>query len=168
MPANPIVEYPQSGGMQLIQKITATAVASVTFTAIPQGFNNLRLVCNFGITSGANLVIVFNGDTANHYGFGLNFNSNGTPSASANFSLTQPQGIIGGAVGSAIVEIPSYANAPQGVTTVGTFAAITASSNLGGTANVTWTGTDVTSITLKDSGGSALFVAGSTFTLYGY
>jgi hypothetical protein len=153
----------------LIAKLTGAGTpASITFSSIPQTYTNLKLLGNFLITSGANLAITFNGDsTAAHYAYGLGFLNNGTPGGTQSQSSTHA--LIGASGGAVSVEIPSYtAGIAGGVNFTDSFSTMAiGSESLTGYGGGLWNGTDVTSLTLADSGGSALFTAGSVFSLYG-
>lgn len=153
----------------LIAKKTGTGTpTSITFSSIPQTYQNLKLMGNFVLTGGANLVANFNGDsTAAHYAYGLNYENNGSTGQTASNSSTHS--LIAGAQGAVEVEIPSYtAGVGGGVNFTGNFSAMTiGSATLSGAVGGLWNGTDVTSLTLADSSGTAAFTAGSVFSLYG-
>ena len=168
---NQIAFYPQTSGgsstMSLIQSITATSEASVTFSAIPQTFKNLKLVCNYSLASGTNLVMTLNSVTTSTYSFGLMFADANTAVASSGSS--QPYIEIAGFQGLVVLDIPNYAATPSfGVQSIGTFSQ-TGGALFTGTCSGSNAGiTSVTSITLSEISGTALFVAGSLFELYGY
>lgn len=153
----------------LIAKKTGTGTpTSITFSSIPQTYQNLKLMGNFVLTGGANLVANFNGDsTAAHYAYGLNYENNGSTGQTASNSSTHA--LIAGAQGAVEMEIPSYtAGVGGGVNFTGNFSAMTiGSATLSGAVGGLWNGTDVTSLTLADSSGTAAFTAGSVFSLYG-
>ena len=165
--ANQYVAVPAvAAAAVLIAKQTATSGTSISFASIPQTFTHLRLVGTFAITSGANLALQFNGDTTTaHYAYGLNLEDNGTPTAAASNSTTQI--LIGGAAGSVDITIQNYAASAGGTFLTGNFAAaIIGSLTEMGSGGGLWTGNGVTSILLKDSGGTASF-ASAEFSLYG-
>jgi hypothetical protein len=152
--------------VQLIQRQTVVGTpTTLTFSAIPQGFSNLRLVGNFS-SSGDNLVLGFNGDVTNgHYGWGLVFQNAGAAAAAAN--ETAASIFIAASAGAVDVAIPGYAAAPFGLPVTGTFSQVTiGSATLSGSSGGLWTGADVTSLTLSLNNGAAL-AAGSVFSLYG-
>lgn len=154
----------------LIAKITGSGTpTSLTFSSIPQTYQNLKLVGNFVLTGGANLAMRFNGDsTAAHYAYGLAYQQNTATGAVQSNSATQD--IVGANDGSVSVEIPSYTAGVGGrVTFNGQFAGffVIGSSTESGNTGGIWTGTDVTSLTLADTGGTATFTTPSVFSLYG-
>lgn len=193
MPANPIVEYPLSGGgslpaasaagqtlvssgagttytaqvpaISLIQEqILAAPAASITFSAIPGTFKHLKLVGQFNTASG-NLLIQFNGDsTTGHYSYQVSYGNTITPSTAFNASTTGI--LVGFPAGSVEVDIPGYTGSLQ-LNVVSKFAwCIAGGTNLfSGVGGGAWTGTlPVTSITLSTG---ANMTAGTIFSLYG-
>lgn len=175
-PANITTQVSNSGtnnsfdgvGNLIAKKTGAGTPATITFSSIPQTYQNLRLEGNFIITSGSNLAVIFNSDsTAAHYAYGLQYQASNTPGTLQSNSAAHA--IIGAATGIVTMDIPSYANATAGgVNFNGLFSTMTiGSSTENGHFAGLWNGTDVTSITFEDVGGSALFTAPSTFSLYG-
>jgi hypothetical protein len=163
-------QTPPATTMTLIQTITATAVNSLTFSAIPQTYKHLRLVCNYSMSTGNNLAINFNGDTtAAHYAYGLIEQITGSNQITQSDSSTHA--LLGPIVPTvAVLDIVRYAGASvTGVQLTGTFSSATIGSDTyTGTIGGAWIGTDVTSIALTEAAGAALFTVGSTFDLYGY
>jgi hypothetical protein len=77
---------------------------------------------------------------------------------------------IGASGGSVVVDIPNYKSpANGGINTTGAFGTMTIGSvTENGASGGLWNGSGVTSLTLVDSGGVALFTATGSFELYGY
>jgi hypothetical protein len=158
-----------AAGLQLISSKTMTGVeTSVSFPSIPQTYKNLKLVIQFNATSGANMTISFNGDsTSGHYAWGLSYQNSNTPNAAGSGS-SEVHGLVGGALGTIVIDIPNYKAAVPNVYYTALWAAfVLGGSNLSGSACGAWSGTDVTSIILADSG-AAVLASGSVFSLYGY
>lgn len=164
--ANQIAFYPQSsgsGGLTVIQSQTVAGTpTSVVFSAIPQTYKNLTLVGTFAENGGgSNLVMQLNGDTAAHYNSINTFGSGSAASGNTSTGVTSAVVAIGTA-GAIEINIPNYRVTALGIV----YFTAQGAGNAGSTTG-NWAGTDVTSITLFDSAG-ATFLAGSTFTLYGY
>lgn len=165
---NQIAFYPQTtggtGGLTLISKqVVSSAVAAVTFSAIPQAFTNLKIVGNFNITGGSLLAVAFNGSTST-YSFGLSYANVNTPAA---LSGTNTVGcVVAANVGSIVIQVPFYTASPLGINVTGTFSSSSASN--GASGGCLASATSVTSVTLQDVGGIATFATGSTFALYAY
>lgn len=178
MTANPIAQYPQGGGGGLTPalpaQVLAVAAASVSFANIPQNFTNLKLVMSVsGSGSDGNVQIQFNGDTGDNYDTQFLTGTGSTASASAASALTV--GLLGNLSGDAEfpnstsleITIPNYRSS--------TFWKAVFADNIEGGAiaqtriasGVNWHSTaPITSIVISSSSGN--FIAGSTFTLYGY
>lgn len=98
--ANPIVAYPLSSGgsgttpgQVLIQNQTVSAVASVTFSSVPQTYKNLLVLVTGDATGADNLVVQFNADTGANYSYNLQLNSNG--SSAPFYAFTSAGNVIG-------------------------------------------------------------------------
>ena len=148
-------------------KTVGTAVSSVTFTSIPQGYTDLVLVADaINATSVSVLGIRFNGDTTSNYSWTRMY-GDGTNAASDR-AATQTSGNIGATATTRnvnIAQIMNYSNA----TTYKTV--IARGNNAGGATSAVvslWRATPaaITSLTVVDVNGYN-FAVGSTFTLYG-
>lgn len=177
---NPTTSAWQAGnGQVLIQKqILSGTPASVSFTNIPQTFNQLRLICmarTSRVFAFDTLGFQFNSDTGANYTTLAYDNNNGTSNTFANVSLTRSEPVVvAGAsaatncVGSGIVDIAYYSNTTffkniNGTSLLGSLST-TQFTRVGGGV---WSNTNaITSITIFSTS-SANFVNGSIFTLYG-
>jgi hypothetical protein len=153
---------------QIASTTLGSAAATVTFSSIPATYTDLVLVI-WGNLSGNELGIQFNSDTGTNYGQTSLF-GNGTTAASTR--ITNYNGLgIGGIVSRSapsIVNIQNYSNTTTFKTCL-TRAEQTRSSVDGVVAFVgTWRNTNaITSIVVRDLGGSNNLISGSTFNLYG-
>jgi hypothetical protein len=146
-----------------------TALASVTFSSISNGYTDLVLVLNSIATAGApNTLLRFNGDTTSNYSYTY-FTGNGTAvdsvrSASQTSILTTFNGNPGASPNTNIIQILNYGNATTFKTVL-----IRASQAGVGTDAIAglWRKSPeaINSITLTTS--SSTYAAGSTFTLFG-
>ena len=173
MSTNPIATYPQSaGGLTLIQKQTlASAVASVTFSGIPQTFTHLKLVIS-SVTSvsaaSAPLEVTLNGDSGAHYFYNFITNIFGTSISagsvsSAAFAIMGDAGDNNASAAANEITIMGYAGSTFGKAMTGVCSSTT--QGVFSSAGL-WTQTAaVTSVTLAL--GSGTFTAGSIFSLYG-
>lgn len=143
----------------------------ITFSSIPAGYTDLRLVANSICTSSvlAGAIIQFNSDTSSNYSVTY-LSGNGSSAASSRASNQTSMEV--GTVSSAdwtttLVDIQNYANA----TTYKTCLARHANTGYATYAYVgLWRKTPeaINSITFTHTGGStAYFSTSSTFTLYG-
>lgn len=173
---NQIAFYPQSSGggsgaVTLISNTTlGSASATVNISAIPATFTNLMLVVNSELsgTSATELIFAqFNGDTAADYTNGYILNSTGTVTGSSSIDQTSIFiGTSGPNGGSIQAVISGYTSGIlKGVTSTSSCAAAGGLTQLqgGGIWNQT---AAISSILLTAAAGS--FVAGSTFSLYGF
>lgn len=151
---------------KLQQIVVSSPTLQVNFNNIPQNFTNLKLVANFNFTIGSNLVMQLNGITGDGYVYSLMFASAGEVQGStAEINYL----IVGGSAGNSIIEIPSYANSPNGILTTGMFSQYSGGINyVGSSMGSNPSITSVTSINLLEQDGTGIFAEGSTFTLYGY
>ena len=171
------------GSLVLIQsKILSAAAASVTFSNIPSGYQDLVLVVNGRVSDSAaaeHLDLQFNGDAGSNYlwqqvnGNGSTAGANGNGS-SAVTSLV-PCNIPGATApsndsGSCEISVPSYAATTFNKQVYSVAGYRSATGSAGSTA---WVGTGswestaaVTSLTATDDGGGN-WNAGSTFAIYG-
>jgi hypothetical protein len=146
-------------GMTLIQEIVlATSETSVTFSAIPQSFTNLRLICNIDSAeaSEAALNMTFNGDTTTaHYGYIQSTGSVGS----------EPFiGVASTGVGINDITIPNYTSSfPKRAVGVGNDPSLLITTGMGWTTDGTGA---ITSITINTQN-VANMLTGSTFSLYG-
>jgi hypothetical protein len=95
---------------QLIARQTPSGVGSVTFSSIPQYFQDLEIVIYGAVNTAQNYEIQFNGDTGNNYDRQYVEGSNATASASG--QLTGNSALIGSFGGTAgsqgVTYIPTY------------------------------------------------------------
>jgi len=168
-------------GQVLIQRVVlGGTTGTVTFSAIPQVFNNLRLTFITKVDAafgGANISLRFNGDTSAIYNCSITSGANSSTSNSISTSLNRIQfaGISMGASianypGSNVLDIPGYSNTTFYKTITGTAGAVTTTATDTITRNIagSWGNTAaITSITLLPDTGAGNFIAGSLFYLYG-
>lgn len=150
-------------------KTVTSAVASVTFTSIPQGYTDLRLVAR-GVSSGGDIDLSFrlNGDTGSNYSRTFLWGSGSAAGSGRNTNLsfgrlnygsywtTSNESVI-------LADFMNYSNA----TTYKTVLSRDNNSAIGVGANVNlWRSTSaITSIEIYTSAFN--IAVGSTFTLYG-
>ncbi len=169
-----------SGALTFIsQQTLGAAAASVTFSTIPQTYEDLILVVDAGSvlnngTTTAVLGLQFNGDTGNNYmftmlgtyGAGTGFSNNSAATNSMGVGLDNSSGTAGVPFSFNHIEIANYTSATR-KSAIGQFSGY--QGNVGilqGTASGNWTGTAaITSLTIVDRNGNN-FAAGSKFTLY--
>jgi hypothetical protein len=147
------------------------AAATVTFSSIPGTYTDLVLVmATTGTTSsGRDIVIQFNGDTASNYSFTALYGDGSAAGSTRGSSATSANldyyGYMDNSLSNRIISIQNYSN----TTTYKTFI---------GRANNAATGTDavvglwrstsaITSLLVKPASIGNEFASGSTFTLYG-
>jgi len=143
-----------------------TAVASVTFSSIPQTYTDLVLVVSHDVTADAISGIQFNGDTASNYsstyvwGQGTNVYSGRETSAASAFAF---YAAAASGFATAIIQVMNYSNATTHKTLLGR----ESDSAVEAMALVSlWRSTAaITSMVLLRRSGN--FATGSTFTLYG-
>ena len=156
-------------------KTLGTAVPTVTFTSIPQGYTDLVLVAQPAISSGNDnmRIRVGNGsvDTGSNYSYTA-LTGNGSTAVSARASnetsiLTDYNGYMQTTLGNntKIINFQNYSN----TTTFKTILTRSNNAPTGTDAMVSlWRSTAaINTMTLSISGGAANFVVGSTFTIYG-
>ena len=149
-------------------KVLASAVSSVTFNSISQGYTDLVIVASYTSTTGNNYPeIQFNGDTAANYSRTI-MSGNGSTATSArvpNENQASLGGITYGTTSNAMMTVTNIMNYSN-TTTYKTLITRNNVAAIGVEATVNlWRSTAaITSITYK-SGNN--FAIGSTFTLYG-
>lgn len=142
-----------------------SAVATVTFSSIPQTYTDLVLVFNGTDSSGTNAFRVqLNGDTATNYS-GTDLDGDGTSATSSRF--TSIDYIRGGGIsttnGTAILQFQNYSNTTTYKTVLGRYGTPASSSD---TWVNLWRSTSaISSILILIN--AVNYAAGSTFTLYG-
>lgn len=150
-------------------KTVTSAVSSVTFTSIPQGYTDLVIVCSVSSTATANILLRFgNGsiDTASNYSNTFVY---GTGSAAGSSRTSSQTSLYAGAVGASsefalsTIHIQNYSNATTYKTFLSRFAWI--SSAVYATVGLWRSTSAVNTLTLTSDGTN--FAAGSTFTIYG-
>lgn len=158
-------------------KTTASTVASVTFSNIPQVFHDLVLwITARTDRSGApvdNIYAQFNNDTTNNYaeagaynnrGVPTSFNSGGVTNKITDFSYAASGSSLTSEFGASWVWIPNYSSTTK--------RKVTASDNTGNTYNMHMYGywgnnTDGISTIKLGPGTGTNFYAGCVFSLYG-
>ena len=168
----------------IASQVLAGAVASVTFSAIPQTYHHLRLVCVVRSDRAATVIdqigAQLNGDTGAHYDvvevYGSNGSVQGNITVAASYFLAQQFSMPGasgtaGLVSSVVIEIPLYSGATfqKVIHSKGDYidGAIGSSDSTNSSQTATWrNGAAVSSITLFSTNG-ANFVTGCAFYLYG-
>ena len=156
----------------------ASPVATVTFSSIPQGYTDLKVVYSARVSAASvapdGLGVQFNGDTASNYKYNQLYGT-GNSGVGSNAGTTAFQfggqltgaSATGNTFGNGELYIPNYTSSNYK-----TSSCDSATENNSGQANVNlvanvWQSTAaITSIKLYDLG-STNFVTGSTFTLYG-
>jgi hypothetical protein len=158
--------------MKLIQAITLSSSAtSITFNSIPQTFTDLVIFSSARhSTATSSYVIEFNGSTTG-YARRQMFSTGAGSISSSNFTrdgVSADSGMAANMFGNSEVYIPEYTASVnksyqfQGVASTSPTGAFTAY------GSGTWTNTAaITSILIKPQDGTASFVTGSTFYLYG-
>lgn len=150
-----------------------SAQASVTFSSF-SGYTDLVVVCSVLMaTNNNNLKLQFNSDTGTNYSntwlsmYGTSSVQSGRQSSVAQVSIGLPTGFSSTNPGTAIINVPNYANTTTYKTVLYRMGAAAVGASDGEvTATVgLWRNTSaITSLTLT---GSTNIAAGSTFTLYG-
>jgi hypothetical protein len=146
-----------------------SAVNSVTFSSIPQGYTDLIIVTNVKSTSTENMSMIFNSDTGSNYSRTV-LSGNGSAAASARQSSvtsigTDYNGYFDGSDfnQAKTIQVMNYSNSTTFKTSL-----IRSNRAQSGTDAIVglWRNTNaITSITLGAN--SLNFVSGSTFSLYG-
>jgi hypothetical protein len=141
-----------------------TAVASVTFSSIPQTYTDLVLVVDADLTTGGHdLRLRFNSDTGTNYSRTVLYNGASTRNSNSNNIITPSFG--GSNSGSyCIINIMNYTNTTTYKTTIqrGGYVSAIDSATAGNWRNTA----AITAIECGNTG-STTWVVGSTFTLYG-
>lgn len=146
-----------------------TAVATVTFSSIPQTYTDLMLVAVYDLVSGGGSMNVrFNSDSSGNYGFTYLF-GNGSVAASgrtANATGVAAGRAASGGQGGGHTYIFNYSNTTTYKSALSRSYGLIASASPWFSAN-TWRNTNaITSITCSDES-SGNFAVGATLTLYG-
>ena len=172
-----------AGALTLLSSQTLTSpAATITFSAIPQGYRNLEIVAvgrNDSASSGDDSAYMqANGDTGPNYGRQYLYSSGTSATGAGQYSISNP-GIAlfpnGGAVasmqGQQHIDILGYSGTAFNKTAMATgtdFNSTTPASMTSYQIAWYWANTaPITSLTLQFPDG-ANFVAGSSFQLYGY
>ena len=153
-----------------------TSASSVTFSSIPQGYTDLKIVASTrGAQSGpaeANR-IHFNGDTTNTNYTGKRLLGSGSAASSDQTTVITPgffndlAGATANTFANSEVYIPNYVGSSSKSYSVDTATENNGTEAYMGFVAVRWSGTAaITSITFTPESGNN-FVANSTFTLYG-
>jgi hypothetical protein len=161
-------------------KILSSATSSITFSAIPQTYNNLKFVISARAnTSGGytNIMIGFNGSISNItwiglYGYGgggIGSNTNGSSRIASNANANSTTENV---FSNNEIYIPNYTSSyPKTISSDGVIESNDTSNNILGFDTDIWnpaTQAAVTSITFTCSAvPTADFIAGSSFYLYG-
>jgi hypothetical protein len=144
----------------------ASAVATVTFSSIPQTYTDLVLICiGFDTGGETNIPTQFNGDTATNYS-GTYLQGNGTAAVSGRISSTTSTqvGRIGASssnLGTTVAHFMNYANTSTYKTIISRGGAGTVFEWVG-----LWRSTSAITSMSFTAGGTS-FGIGTTFTLYG-
>jgi hypothetical protein len=151
-----------------------TTASSVTFSSIPQGYTDLKVVVSNRTNSGGvNIMgITFNGVTTG-YSF-RNLEGNGSAAASGGGTstggwagLVQPPSYTANTFSSNEIYIPNYTSSNNKSWSVDSTTENNATASYMELIAGSWSNTAaITSIAITDLGGNS-FVSGSTFTLYG-
>jgi hypothetical protein len=152
------------------KNVLGSNTSSITFSTIPQTFTDLVMIINGGDTGAVQPGIRFNGDSGSNYSR-QNLTGNGSTAygtGGQNDSLVQfgwDAYMTSAYSYLAIINVPNYTNTVTNKAVIGR----SNNANTGVTASVAlWRNTSaITSMTLLQSYGSDLFLAGTTFTLYG-
>lgn len=156
------------------EPITSTTLGSntgtVTFNSISGSYTDLVLVINSGATLAVDVLMRFNNDSTSLYSYTILY-GNGTSAASDRRSTTTQIYLNWGSSlptsisDNMIVSIQNYSNTTTNKT------ALVRHNNAAGSADAIvglWRSTSaITRIDLINAGSSGVFLAGSTFTLYG-
>lgn len=157
----------------ITKETVGTAVASVTFSSIPQMYTDLVLVCAARTTRAAtsdNVIVRFNSDTTAIYSSTNLFGDTGVGSARSSndtscfWSYIPSASQTAGRFGVATMNIMNYANTTTQKTTVSSSGNYAAQLEL--TANYYRSTSAISAITIL-SGTASNIAVGSTFTLYG-
>jgi hypothetical protein len=167
--ASPNGNISTNGSLTLIQSQVLTGTASsVTFSAIPQGYRDLKLIIQCS-SSGSFPYgkVQFNGDAASHYAWSWIYWSNTAQAAGASSDTSAEvfnAGFNSGTFAATQLDIFNYASATltKYMTALAYDSVQNTSDSIGGAWNET---AAITSIVLQPNSGN--FPSGSTFTLYG-
>jgi hypothetical protein len=148
-------------------KTVGTAVSSVTFTSIPQGYTDLVIVISGTQSADNTMGFQFNGDTASNYST-TRIGGDGSGAASTRWSNTTSgySFLQFTTQNTSILNIMNYSNAT-------TYKTVLSRSNNASNYIAAWvslwrkTPEAINSIKLLSYDGTTNFAAGSTFTIYG-
>jgi hypothetical protein len=158
-----------------LDKITVgTAVSSVTFSSINQGYTDLVIVGNVGgSTAGSSYYFQFNGDTTSNYSFTYLTGSgasafSGRASGSTNGAMGYYSALNTSLESVNIMQIMNYSNATTFKTVLSRANRASAGTDPGAEASVSlWRKTPEAITSIKLFPGAGNFIVGSTFSLYG-
>jgi hypothetical protein len=154
-----------------------TSTASITFSNIPQGYADLKIVYSVRTTGGSgqwiNLSISFNGLTTNWsnrylYGTGSAAGSNATSTNFYAAGVGNPNSTTANTFSSGELYIPNYSGTSAKSLSYDTVTENNGSSALVQAGSALWNvGSSINSVTIAPEGGVGDYAANSTFTLYG-
>ena len=159
----------------LATQTLGTAASSVTFSSIPQGYTDLRMVISAKSTHTATTQVKlnFNSDTSSNYSWTRLFGDGSSPGSDRTSATTYYElGYISGTDGSGgfdilTCDVMNYSNATTYKTSLTKWQDMNASSKYLMTVVSLWKKTPeaINTIALTTSNGN--FATGSTFTIYG-
>lgn len=170
------MELGDNMGIQAMTQITGVTLASgatsITFSGIPQKFNDLKIVINAAMSSPASPAIRFNRDATSGKYFGVNVWGTGSSTGST-YNNTYTQGGFGWWTASpntnsqfnATIDVLDFSRGDKNKTAIarGSEAAVLVDATI-----IRWVdGAPITSITITGFNGAGTWAAGSTFNLYG-
>jgi hypothetical protein len=144
----------------------ASSASSVTFSNIPATYRDLILVLSGSASSGTNVQIRFNGDSANNYAYVAMFGNGSTTSSftEGGISAITQLGLTTG-ISNNIVQVMDYSATDKHKTAL--LRSNGASSFVQATAG-RWASTSaITSMALAPVTGGVTFNSGTTFNLFG-
>ena len=143
-----------------------SAVATVTFSSIPQTYTDLVLIVNTQTSNNVNVFMRFNGDTSSNYS-DTRLVGDGSSASSGRLTSQTSAIIISGDPSSNFstykVDIFNYTNA----TTFKTFLTRSSTADRAAVLIGLWRATPAAISTINIRVDTGTFVTGSTFTLYG-
>ena len=142
-----------------------SAVSSVTFSSIPQGYTDLRIVYSGTGSTTIPFALRFNGDSGSNYSYTILYGS-GSSAASTRGS-NQAEGYLGNVwtdQNTIIVDIMNYSNTTTYKTQISR--ANSAGNRVAAWVNL-WRSTAAITEILVTATGGGTYQAGSTFTIYG-
>lgn len=168
----------QSGrSWTVIQDIVLGADGPVVFSAIPQTFRHLKVICTLrtaGVITVENVYIRFNNDSGANYNYEYLQGNNAAVGAGATaaatyilFSTMQGSTGIANAFGTSEIDIPDYANTTRHKTCHSSGGTHDTGNGLVLTAAGRWASTAAINRIDLTTGGALIFKAGSVATLLG-